>query len=110
VLVVVMTFAVALFRIVTLAPPTTAPVGSVTVPTMLPVLMVVCANTTEGLSSSASVAKIKKLNRVAKRRGEFCFDIVHLPFQMFTKFLVIQNSLGRNSQQNGSSTVQSTSK
>jgi hypothetical protein len=40
----VITWLVVLSVIVTLAPATTAPCGSVAVPTMLPVLIVVCAH------------------------------------------------------------------
>jgi len=50
---------------------------------MLPVLMVVCPTNVEE-SNSVKVATTIRLNRVAERRGEFRFDIINLPFQMFT--------------------------
>src|SRR6202030_1354478 len=59
VVVVVLTWPVPLFVIDTLASPITAPLGSVTVPTMLPVLMVVCAQVNTD-AANANVANANK--------------------------------------------------
>jgi hypothetical protein len=73
-----MVWLVPLFVITTLAPFTTAPLGSVTVPTMLPVLIVVCATIMD--DSTTIAAKASRPNRTPKRRGELKFDIVNRPF------------------------------
>src|SRR5271170_4081711 len=57
---------VARFVIVTLAPLTTAPEGSITVPTMLPVPTVVWANDGREIVGSAETASTR-----AKRRASF---------------------------------------
>src|SRR5580704_10894238 len=78
VVVVVMAWFVPLLVIRTFAALTTAPLGSVTVPTILPVLIVVCANIVD--DSNTRVAKPSRPNRTLKRRGELKFDIVNRPF------------------------------
>ena len=70
---------IALSVIVTLAPATSAPCGSVTVPTILPVLIVVCAHTTaEDRRRSANVANAVK--GMATRPRQFEIGIIGLPF------------------------------
>jgi hypothetical protein len=61
-------YAVATLAIVTLAPMTTAPEGSLTVPTMLPVSTVACAN-----NKRAAVTSVKR--RKAKIRGAAAYKV-----------------------------------
>ena len=56
------------FVIVTFAPLTTAPEGSVTVPTMLPVPTVVCANALGSSSERITAAYTIQLNRLMVER------------------------------------------
>src|ERR1700734_272182 len=65
--------------IVTLALGRTAPVESVTLPTILPVEIEVWANATEHISSADRVINTSSINR-APGREELRFNIVNLPF------------------------------
>jgi hypothetical protein len=65
--------------IVTFAAGTTAPVASVTIPTILPVETVVWAKATEERNSAETAIKASTINR-ALRWEELNFDIVDLPF------------------------------
>jgi len=78
VVVVVMTCPVCLLVITTFEPLTTDPVGSVTVPTILPVLIVVWASTRTGDNKSA-VTSASLLTRALRREKYDRSDIIHLP-------------------------------
>ncbi len=64
---------------VTLAFGKTAPVESVTLPTMLPVEIEVWANATDDKSNAHRVINASSINR-APGREELRFNIVNLPF------------------------------
>jgi hypothetical protein len=72
---------VAVFLIDILAPPTTAPVGSVTVPTILPVEIVVWPKAMEERDNTDRVTTASTTNRTPERE-EFSFNIVDLPFRI----------------------------
>jgi hypothetical protein len=75
----VVTWPVALTVIVTSAPATTAPYGSVAVPTMLPVLIVVCTHrATEDRRRSTNVGN--EVRRMTTRPWQFEIRIIGLPF------------------------------
>jgi hypothetical protein len=65
----------------TLAPPTTAPVGSVTVPTILPVLIVVWAVSETDIVNTQATIRASATNRTPER-GELSFNIGSLPFSI----------------------------
>jgi hypothetical protein len=80
---------VAVLVIVTLAPLSTAPLGSLTVPTMLPVPTVAWATAiAENSSTKKAVMNARRPNRVPCR-GELRFNIVHLPFGIFITNVVL---------------------
>jgi hypothetical protein len=70
---------VALFVIEIFAPTTTAPLESVTVPTMLPVLIVVCARRAEETRRIAAAKKTAKRDPECLKKLKLEFDTVHLP-------------------------------
>jgi hypothetical protein len=68
--------------IVTFALLTTAPVGSVTLPLMLPVLSVVCASRETQQNSINRLNEAINTNEVL-RRGVLSLNIFHHPFEYF---------------------------
>src|SRR5271166_6020550 len=78
-----MTWPVPLLVMWTLASLTSAPLGSVTVPTILPVLIVVWANTpTEIKRNADTMISGNKLDRVLHLKDS-TFNIAHRPFFIF---------------------------
>src|SRR5438552_12237702 len=73
-----MTCPVSLFVMVTFAPGTTAPLGSVTVPTILPVEIVVWANVKDAKLTVATMASITTQTRASSRQFDWGIRIVCL--------------------------------